>query len=234
MLSPGVQSPAVNGCADSSAMPQASPSKRRLHDGADILPKMARMDLSSFSNRRSKLLDSGSAKTAWMDFEKPAISLLEPSPSHALQTQSDADGVESFVLGVMRSHALQVSPVALDYSSHAVMDMVCAAHRHKNQASLALVPYKACDEVVMENLTAFQQNEQTRLREQQQRASLIVEYNSQQQQQQQQLHQQRNDVVFLHSPPECPDLIHSENPAVKRRRLAVGDLRCSDSSMDGD
>jgi endo-alpha-1,4-polygalactosaminidase (GH114 family) len=115
------------------------------------------------------------------------------------------------------------------------MDMVCAAHRHKNQASLALVPYKACDEVVMENLTAFQQNEQNRQREQQQqqqqRASLVFDYHHRHQQQQQQ--QQRDNGIFLHTSVHCSEPASSQHPALKRRRLAVCDLRCSDS-MDSD
>jgi Rps23 Pro-64 3,4-dihydroxylase Tpa1-like proline 4-hydroxylase len=100
------------------------------------------------------------------------------------------------------------------------MDMVCSASRHPNHGSLALVPYKARDDVVMESLTAFQQKQQFRLL-QQQRQDALSYLNSRQQQPL----DDENDSVQAQS---------FWQPPYKRRCLSAGGVDSGMCGMESD
>jgi hypothetical protein len=232
MPSACVQGLAAGGSVSSSHS-LASPSKRKLNDVVDISPKMARIDLNTRADRQASAIAVQARLPDAVKVETRSNNPLAISPSQAHQSDPVAGSVESFVMEVMRSASLQVSPAALDYGSRAVMDMVCAAQRSRNQTGLALVPYKASNAAVMESLTAYQLKEQHRQWQQRQRSTLMIDHHDQQQQQQQhqqhqqqqhqQQQQQHENDIFHHFPPHCLESDHSQHPMLKRRRLAVGE-----------
>jgi hypothetical protein len=212
-----------------STFPQASPSKRKLDRAAEILPKMARIDLGGCSDRHASLLESCSNAATWHSLEKSgsaASTLSLPSPH---EEHADHGSVEAFVLGVMRTNAVHVSAEALNFSSHAVLDMISAAQRRHHQAGLALVPYKASGDVVMESLTAFQQKE--KMKEEHRSRQLCQQHNQihHQHHHQQQQQQQIGDYNLR---PPSPDALVQQHPAHKRRRLTPGAECCHDGAMD--
>ena len=203
---------------------------------------MARIDFGSSTNQHTNSLESDGVNPVWHGFRREdcmasPFGLNSPQQQQQQQQQQcHPESVESFVLDVMRNRAVHVSPAALDFSSHAVMDMVCAAHRNRNHCSLALVPYKTSDDVLIQSLTAFQQKEQHRQRRQQ-HLSLVLDRLQQQQQeqqqhqhqQQQQQQQQQDDHTLPHIQPSSPESCLPLHPAHKRRRLAAR----AESDMNG-
>jgi hypothetical protein len=208
---------------------QASPSKRKLDRAAEILPKMARIDLGGCSDRHASLLESSINAATGHTLEKSGSTASTLSLSLPHEEQADHSSFSSFVLGVMRTNAVHVSADALNFSSHAVLDMISAAQRRHHQAGLALVPYKAGCDVVMESLTAFQQKEKMkeehRLRQLCQQHNQIQHHHHHQQQQQ----QQNGDYNLQ---PPSPDAFVLHHPAQKRRRLIPGAEFSHDTAMD--
>jgi hypothetical protein len=199
---------------------QASPSKRKLDRAAEILPKMARIDLCGNSDRHASLLEGFSNAPTWSALEtsgNSASPLPLPSPH---EEQTDHGSFEAFVLGAMRRNAVHVSPEALSFSTHAVMDMISAAQRRQHEAGFALVPYKASGDVVLERLTAFQQKE--KLKEDHRLRQFC--------QHQHHMHQQQQQQNSLQPP--SPDAFLLQHPAHKRRRLSTGADNCHDSAME--
>jgi hypothetical protein len=223
--------------ATSPSHPLTSPCKRSIASPSHVPPKMPRLDFTCSSRAPP---DSAAPYHAWRDCRAEAV---EAAPAqHQPQCQCTPDSVQAFVTEALRSRALHVSPAALDFSSRAVLGMVCAASRSQNQASLALVPYKASDDVLMESLTHFQENDQHHQRCQQQASRLLDRLQQQQQQQQQnsyhhhrhhhhhQQQQQQDAHKYLHMQPCSPETIPPLLPAPKRRRVAAS-AACDSSGM---
>jgi hypothetical protein len=188
---------------------------------------MARIDLGGGSDRHASLHESSVNAAAWHPLEKSgstasALSLPLPHEEHA-----DHGSVEAFVLGVMRTNAVHVSADALNFSSHAVLDMISAAQRRHHQAGLALVPYKAGSDVVMESLTAFQQKE--KMKEEHRLRQLCQQHNQIHHHHHNQQQQQQNGDYNLQPP--RPDAFVLHHPAHKRRRLIPGAECCHDAAM---